>query len=104
MNARRQHAAHGLKSHSQIRDPKVARRQLGLMLEVVEVSEAELRNEQELLGDACKELREAHGLTQRDIAAEGSFADVAAVKQIERVCPAEAAKRYCRAVHALANR
>lgn len=91
------HAAKGLKSKHAIRDPLVAEREFLLMLEHVEDSECEIRSDWELLGDACKQLREAHGLTQEQVAARHAFT-LADVKALEQQCKSDIARRYFRAV------
>lgn len=65
MKPNRRHAAHGLKSSKNIDDPAVALREFCRALAVVAEGEEASRFPQELLGDACKELREAYGLTQQ---------------------------------------
>jgi hypothetical protein len=87
------HAAHGLKSSKKIRDSRVARREFDRMLVVVGASECELSTDRELLGDACKELRESYGLTQESIAARRAFT-LAEIKALERTCSSDVAKRY----------
>lgn len=94
------HAARGLKSSTNIRDPKVALREWRLMLETVENSEDEMRMEGELLGDACKQVRESRGFTQARVAAGNAFT-LAEIKQLEKLCRSDVAKRYIRALETL---
>lgn len=63
------------------------------MLEELSATEANLIEEQKLMGDACKELREAHKLTVKAVASALRFYPFE-VEQMERKSSMDSAKRY----------
>lgn len=87
-----EHAANGLKSKADIGNPKVAFREFERLF--AETAEAENATfEKELLGDACKQMRESVRLTQNEMSREGSLS-VAQIKVLEKSCSCADAVQY----------
>ncbi|MBL9187893.1 MAG: hypothetical protein JNK23_10465 [Opitutaceae bacterium] len=79
-----------------------ADQQWKLMLAECEVSEAGAVEDQMLMGDACKDLREAHGLPRNALALKLRM-DSMQIAELERRCSSVQARKYRAAVLSLAS-
>lgn len=86
----------GLKSRPNM-TPAIAEREFARMLEETEGSEACAVADQQLLGDACRELAEAHGVARNEIARRMGV-DAMRVSEIYRRASTETARDFRLAV------
>lgn len=91
---------HGLKSKKGIRNPKIALKEFHYAFSSVKEAERGLWEDRQLLGDACKELREAHNLTQAELSMEGALSLVL-IKEIEKSASSDLAARYWQTIKSI---
>lgn len=80
--------------------PEKAHKEFGWQLQETTTAEDDATFHQKMLGDACKELREAYGIPRNAMAAALRI-DAMKIAELEIQCSSAAAKKYRAAVNKL---